>query len=128
MTEGSTRFAGGLSRQTFTGTAGSAGVLRVAGCTENTRDVGSGSGDGDDGGGGCTEPNLDNAKDGSYPMARPLFMDASEESLQREKVYEYVEFYLENAETDAIKDIGYVPSGTELRDSNLETLDEMAGN
>ena len=81
-----------------------------------------------DGGDGCTEPNLDNAKDGSYPMARPLFIYANEQSLQREEVYEYVEFYLENAETDAVKDIGYVPSSTDLRDSNLEKLDELAGN
>jgi phosphate transport system substrate-binding protein len=80
-----------------------------------------------DGGDGCTEPSLANAKDGSYPMARPLFMYASEESLQREEVYEFMKFYLEQAETDTVQEIGYVPSSADLRDENLQTLEDVAG-
>ncbi|WP_136716136.1 PstS family phosphate ABC transporter substrate-binding protein [Halorientalis salina] len=75
-------------------------------------------------GDGCTEPSLSNAKDGSYPMARPLFIYVNKESLQREEVYEFVKFYLENAETNLVQDIGYVPSGTDLRDENLSKLEE----
>ena len=80
-----------------------------------------------DGGDGCTPPSLENAKDGSYPMARPLFIYPSEEALQREEVYEFMKFYLENSETDTVSEIGYVPSSAELRDDNLAKLDEVAG-
>jgi phosphate transport system substrate-binding protein len=80
-----------------------------------------------DGGQGCTPPGLDTAKDGSYPMARPLFIYASESSLQREEVYEFMRFYLENAETDTVSEIGYVPSSAEQRDQNLAKLEEAAG-
>ncbi|WP_336002310.1 PstS family phosphate ABC transporter substrate-binding protein [Halorientalis halophila] len=75
-------------------------------------------------GDGCTEPSLPNAKDGSYPMARPLFIYANRESIQREEVHEFLSFYLENAETDVVEDIGYVPSSQDLRDQNLSKLEE----
>jgi len=75
----------------------------------------------------CTPPSLANAKDGSYPLARPLFIYAAESALQREEVYEFIQFYLEQAETDLVQDIGYVPSSAEQRDENLEKLDEIAG-
>jgi phosphate transport system substrate-binding protein len=78
-------------------------------------------------GDGCTAPSLDNAKDGSYPMARPLFIYAAKSSLESELVYEFLEFYLTKAETDVIKDIGYVPSSQDQRDENLETLKTAAG-
>ena len=80
-----------------------------------------------DGGQGCTPPGLDTAKDGSYPMARPLFIYASESSLQREEVYQFMRFYLENAETDTVSEIGYVPSSADRRDQNLAKLEEAAG-
>jgi phosphate transport system substrate-binding protein len=78
-------------------------------------------------GDGCTAPSLENAKDGSYPMARPLFIYPSEDAIQREEVYEFLNFYLTNAETDRVAEIGYVPSSTDLRDDNLDKLDEIAG-
>ena len=71
---------------------------------------------------GCTAPSLDNAKDGSYPMARPLFVYASEAAIKREEVYEFLKFYFLRAETEVIKDIGYVPSSVEQRNKNLGTL------
>jgi len=77
--------------------------------------------------GECTPPSLANAKDGSYPLARPLFIYVSESALQKEAVYEFIRFYLEQAETDVVQDIGYVPSSTAQRDENLEKLDEIAG-
>jgi len=73
-----------------------------------------------------SEPSLPNAKDGSYPMARPLFIYGSESAIQeKEQVYEFLNFYLENAETDMVQEIGYVPSSVDMRDENLETLDEV---
>jgi len=78
-------------------------------------------------GGECTAPSLANAKDGSYPLARPLFLYVAESALQKEEVYEFIRFYLEQAETDIVQEIGYVPSSPEQRDENLEKLDEIAG-
>ncbi|QLK26944.1 PstS family phosphate ABC transporter substrate-binding protein [Natrinema zhouii] len=75
----------------------------------------------------CGEPSLQAAKDGSYPMARPLFIYPSEEAIQREEVYEFVKFYLEESNQDWIADdVGYVPSSDEQADENLSTLDEKA--
>jgi phosphate transport system substrate-binding protein len=80
-----------------------------------------------DGGDGCTPPSLSNAKDGSYPMARPLYIYVSESALQRDEVYEFMRFYLERAGTDNVEEIGYVPASADLRDENLAKLDEVAG-
>ena len=49
---------------------------------------------------------------------------AEQPSLQREEVATFLEYYLENAETDLVSDIGYVPASAELRDENLQTLEE----
>jgi phosphate transport system substrate-binding protein len=74
-----------------------------------------------------TEPSLANAKDGSYPMARPLFVYGSASSIRNEEqVYEFLAFYLERAETDLVQEIGYVPSSVEMREDNLETLESVA--
>jgi phosphate transport system substrate-binding protein len=80
-----------------------------------------------DGGDGCTEPSLANAKDGSYPMARPLYIYVAESALQRDPVYEFVEFYIERAETENVQEIGYVPSSEEQREENLEKLADVTG-
>lgn len=74
-----------------------------------------------------TEPSLANAKDGSYPMARPLFIYPSESAIQREPAYQFLSFYLEKAETEMVQEIGYVPSSEQMRDDNLSKLDESAG-
>lgn len=73
-------------------------------------------------GDGCTEPSLENASDGSYPMARPLFIYADRNALDREPVFDFVAFYLEQAATDVVGDIGYVPISEQLRDENLLKL------
>jgi phosphate transport system substrate-binding protein len=80
-----------------------------------------------DGGEGCTPPSLDNAKDGSYPLARPLFVYVAESALDRDPVYNFVEYYLEEAGTDRVSDIGYVPSAESQVEENLDRLEEVAG-
>lgn len=73
----------------------------------------------------CTPPSLENAKTGEYPMARPLYIYASADSLRNSKpVREFTRFYLEKADSDRIKEIGYVPSSSEQVDENLEKLEE----
>lgn len=68
----------------------------------------------------CGAPGLQEASDGTYPMARPLFIYPSEEALQREEVNAFVEFYIENTSADWIADdIGYVPASDDLVEENL---------
>lgn len=75
----------------------------------------------------CGAPGLRAAAEGEYPMARPLFIYPSEEAMDREEVYSFLEFYLEEAGTDYIADeIGYVPSGTDLVEENLSKLEQYA--
>jgi phosphate transport system substrate-binding protein len=80
-----------------------------------------------DGGDGCTPPSLENATDGSYPLARPLYIYVAESALERDPVYNFVEFYLERAGTENVKDIGYVPASDSLVEENLNKLEEVAG-
>ncbi len=80
-----------------------------------------------DGGAGCTPPGLENAKDGSYPLARPLFIYVARSALERDEVFEFMKYYLEAAASDAVADIGYVPSNTDLRDGNVGKLFRVAG-
>ncbi|PGF17037.1 phosphate ABC transporter substrate-binding protein [Natrinema sp. CBA1119] len=76
--------------------------------------------------GECTAPSLDAASEGTYPMARPLFIYVSQESLDRDPVYNFVEFYIEQSSTDTITDIGYVPASDEQVEENLEKLESAA--
>lgn len=78
-------------------------------------------------GDGCTAPSLDNAQDGSYPMARPLFIYAAEESLQDSTVADFVRYYIENSSSELVSNIGYVPASEDLVQENLSTLEEVTG-
>ncbi|USZ67666.1 PstS family phosphate ABC transporter substrate-binding protein [Halorussus salilacus] len=74
----------------------------------------------------AVKPNLENAKSGDYPMARPLFIYPAAESIQeKDQVYEFLKYYIEQSETDIVSEIGYVPANADLRDQNLDELDEI---
>jgi phosphate transport system substrate-binding protein len=72
----------------------------------------------------CGAPGLEAAADGTYPMARPLFIYPNADAIQREVVYEFLTFYFEEAGTELVPDIGYVPSSDDLVEENLSKLDE----
>lgn len=75
----------------------------------------------------CGAPGLQAAADGTYPMARPLFIYPNEAAMGRKAVYEFLKFYVEEASTSVIPDeIGYVPANDELVEKNLSTLEEYA--
>ncbi|XVH32356.1 phosphate ABC transporter substrate-binding protein PstS family protein [Haloferacaceae archaeon DSL9] len=81
-----------------------------------------------DGGDGCAAPNLENAQDGSYPMSRPLYIYPSEEAIQEKpQVRAFMQYYLEQAGSDLVSEIGYVPSGESLQEENLSKLEEISG-
>jgi phosphate transport system substrate-binding protein len=73
----------------------------------------------------CGAPGLQAAADGTYPMARPLFIYPSESAMGREEVAEFLRFYFEEVGTSVVPDqIGYVPSSEDLVDENLSKLEQ----
>jgi phosphate transport system substrate-binding protein len=80
-----------------------------------------------DGGDGCTEPTLENAQEESYPMARPLYVYAAEESLQDSTVADFMRYFIENSSSELVSEIGYVPVNEELVEENLSTLEDATG-
>ena len=62
-----------------------------------------------DGGEGCVEPTVETISNGTYsPLSRPLLIYVNSSSVQKPKVVDFVNFYLEEAPS-LLKDVGYVP-------------------
>ena len=77
-----------------------------------------------DGGEGCVIPSDETVSEGSYPLARPLFIYVNTASLaEQPQVREFVRFYLSDEGIALVSDVGYTPiAGGELAGSraNLE--------
>jgi phosphate transport system substrate-binding protein len=66
-----------------------------------------------DGGKGPVAPSFDTIRDGSYqPLSRPLFIYASDKSLARPEVQQFMDFYIANVGGLA-EEVGYVQLGDE---------------
>lgn len=77
-----------------------------------------------DNGDGCVEPSIDTAMSGEYtPLSRPLYIYVAKESLTKSAVQDFSRFYMKQAATDLVSDVGYVPITEENRDENLKKLD-----
>ncbi len=77
-----------------------------------------------DNGDGCVEPSIETAMSGEYtPLSRPLFIYVAKESLTEPAVRDFVRFYIEQAATDVVSEVGYVPITEDQRDENLEKLE-----
>lgn len=76
--------------------------------------------------GEAVEPNNETIESGEYnPLSRPLFVYVNNASIKdKEQVYEYVKFYLENAGTLA-EEVGYVSLPEEDYTTQLETLEGL---
>ncbi len=69
------------------------------------------------------KPSIATAKSGEYtPLSRPLFIYVSDKSLKRPEVKAFVEFYLEQIDSDLVKQVGYVPMTTEDKQAQIEKL------
>jgi len=62
-----------------------------------------------DAGGGCVAPSPATIADGSYPLARPLYVYVSRPALARPEAREFMRFYLATAKA-AVEAVGYVPT------------------
>ena len=80
-----------------------------------------------DGGGGCVEPSVETAQDGSYkPLSRPLLIYAKKASFARPEVEAFVQYMLDNSDslaTDAL----FVPLTSEQKQKALSDLDAASG-
>jgi len=80
-----------------------------------------------DGGDGCVAPSVESAQGGEYvPLARPLFVYAKTDALEREEVEDFLRYMLEN-ETDIAERAQYVPLNQMQIDENLAKLDDATG-
>jgi phosphate transport system substrate-binding protein len=63
-----------------------------------------------DGGDGAVTPDFETAEDGTYPLARPLFIYSAAEVLaEKPQVADFIAFYLTNVDS-VIQDVGYFPA------------------
>ena len=70
-----------------------------------------------DGGEGCVAPSAETVADGTYPLARPLFIYVNNEKLaDNAALSDFVDFYLSDEGMAAVPEVGYVP----LTDADLE--------
>ncbi len=67
--------------------------------------------------------NTENATNGTYPLARPLYIYVNKNSLNRPEVRAFVEFYIKQArDTDIITEVGYIPVERSAYDADLGKL------
>ena len=63
-----------------------------------------------DGGDGCVAPSAETVADGTYPLARPLFIYVNNEKLAtNQSLSDFVDFYLSDEGMAAVPEVGYVP-------------------
>jgi phosphate transport system substrate-binding protein len=80
-----------------------------------------------DGGSGCVAPSVDTAQGGDYvPLARPLFVYAKTEALERQEVEDFLRYMLDN-EASIAEQAQFVPLNQTQVDDNLAKLDEATG-
>ncbi len=69
------------------------------------------------------EANPENGTNGTYPLARPLYIYVNKNSLNRPEVRAFVEFYIKQArDTDIITEVGYIPVERSAYDADLGKL------
>jgi len=74
-----------------------------------------------DGGAGCVLPSDDSIEDGSYPLARPIFIYVKRSALEQPTVREFARFFMENA-PELVPLTGYHAMGAERYRENLALL------
>jgi phosphate binding protein len=75
-----------------------------------------------DGGRGAVLPGEASAADGSYPLARPLFVYTSEQTLEQSSaVAAFVSYYLQSA-GDVVNEVGYFPVPSDILSAAQQEL------
>lgn len=81
--------------------------------------------DGDDNNGaGPIEPTMTTVMNGTYqPLARPIFIYVSKKAMDREKVKQFVQYYLKNA-TPLVEEVGYIPLTPDAYEAGLHRFED----
>lgn len=80
-----------------------------------------------DAGEGPIEPNDDSVNEGTYPIARPLFMYTVQEVIgNKPQVAEFIAYYLEHVD-DIIGDVGYFPAPDDALQQAADNIKAAAG-
>jgi phosphate transport system substrate-binding protein len=75
-----------------------------------------------DGGDGCVEPTPETIADGSFPIARPLFIYPSAQKVEENPALEaYVDFYMSDEGFASVTEVGYI----DLEDSEIEATRQV---
>ncbi len=74
----------------------------------------------------CVTPSPDTIRDGSYPLARPLFIYVKADSIQRTEVQEFVRFYINNAEK-IVTESDFVPQPEEVYRADSQKIEAAIG-
>jgi phosphate transport system substrate-binding protein len=77
-----------------------------------------------DSGKGCVAPSAETAQDGSYYLARPLFVYPSASALENETVDGFLQFYLDNINAVA-EQIGFIPMTDQQQQASQQKLDGL---
>ncbi len=73
-------------------------------------------------------PSAETVETGDYPLARPLFIYSTEETLQaKPQVAEFIDFYLTHVNAE-IDDVGYFPASQEVLDASQANLQSATAN
>ena len=78
-----------------------------------------------DGGGGCVEPSVATAQDGSYkPLSRPLFVYVSDKGVAKPPVKAFVDYYIANID-EVAKEAKFVPLTAEQKTTLKSEYDSL---
>ena len=74
--------------------------------------------------GTCVKPSLKNARQGTYPLARPLYIYPAKGELTKDRVAEFCQYWLENSTSTEIvaNTVGYVPNSEETKQTMVQRL------
>ncbi|OUJ18998.1 ABC-type phosphate transport system periplasmic component [Methanonatronarchaeum thermophilum] len=79
-----------------------------------------------DHGEGPIKPNFETIRTEKYqPLRRPVYTYANTESLKKKHIRDFLKYYIESSASQDIQQIGYVPGGDELKQKNLEKLNQI---
>lgn len=77
----------------------------------------------DSNGAGAIAPSMATVMDGTYqPLARPIFIYVSKKSMGRDKVKQFVNYYLKNA-APLVEEVGYIPLPPDAYQAGLDRFE-----
>jgi phosphate transport system substrate-binding protein len=112
---------------TVTGVAGAEGGLGYFGYSFFAENEGTIKALEIDGGDGCVPPSPETVQDGTYvPLSRPLFIYPSAQALARPEVDEFLQFYLDNANSIA-EETGFIGLTDQQLTESQDELESLIG-